>query len=304
MKQRSPWAIAGIILGSMFLLLFLFVILPVLILFNGEHLSGNIALIPVNGVITGNGASTFGSAAASSEQIVHFIEEAEENPLVKGILIEINSPGGSAVASDEIGKAIKLAKKPVVSVIREVGASGGYWIASATDHVIANRMSITGSVGVISSYLEFSGLLDNYNITYQRMVAGSRKDLGTPLKKLTEDERVILQSKLDKIHDYFIQEIAENREMTTARVTALATGEFYLGIEAFELGLVDQLGDRKEAEEYFKKQLGMDEVEYSKYTASIGFLEAFSGVISQYFFNVGEGIGTSLTSSQQHLYLS
>ena len=86
----------------------------------------------------------------------------EENKDIKAIVLEINSPGGSAVASDEIASAVKKSNKPTVAVIREAGASGGYWIASSTDHIIANRMSITGSIGVISSYLEFSGLIEKY----------------------------------------------------------------------------------------------------------------------------------------------
>ena len=107
--------------------------------------------------------------------------------------MEINSPGGSAVASDEIATAVKNAKKPVISLIREVGASGGYWVASASDYIIANRMSITGSIGVISSYLEFSGLMEKYGVGYERLVAGENKDLLTPYKKLEADQKALVQ---------------------------------------------------------------------------------------------------------------
>src|SRR3990167_6506295 len=128
--------------------------------------SGNVALIKIYGPITTTDSGSFASSATSSTDIVELIEKAEKNDEIKAIVFEINSPGGSPVASDEIGRAVKDAQKPTVAWIREVGASGGYWIASASDHIIANRMSLTGSIGVIGSYLEFAELLDRYNVTY------------------------------------------------------------------------------------------------------------------------------------------
>ena len=180
--------------------IFIFIFIPVVInLFDGSKF-GNVALIPIEGVITGSGGGSFGASTLSSKDIVSFIEAASESNQVQVIVLEINSPGGSAVASDEIASAVKKSEKPVVAYIREVGASGGYWIASASDHIIANKMSITGSIGVISSYLEFSGLMEEYGIGYERLVAGSKKDIGTPFRKLQLDEKDLLQSKLDKIH--------------------------------------------------------------------------------------------------------
>ena len=164
----------------------LFVIIPLTFaLFDGPQ-RGNVAKIPIEGPITGNGGNSFGDVAVSSSDVVEFIESADEDAQIKAILLEINSPGGSAVASDEIAAAIKKTEKPVVAVIREAGASGGYWIASAADHIIANRMSITGSIGVISSYLEFSGLMGKYGVGYQRLVSGGRKSIGGSLRKLDD----------------------------------------------------------------------------------------------------------------------
>ena len=135
-------------LGSLFILSF--VITPLLISRDGASTEGNVALITIEGVITTDGgASTIGETTISSSQITEFLADAEANKDIKAIVLEINSPGGSAVASDEIASAVKKSNKPTVAVIREAGASGGYWIASSTDHIIANRMSITGSIGVI-----------------------------------------------------------------------------------------------------------------------------------------------------------
>ena len=120
---------------------------------------GNVAVIAVKGMITVDQLPGFAmDYTAASTEIVSLIEEASENPRIEAIILDINSQGGSPVGSDEIAQAVKKTNKTTVSVIRELGASGAYWIASASDHVIANRMSITGSIGVVGSYLEFSGL--------------------------------------------------------------------------------------------------------------------------------------------------
>ena len=139
-EVSSTGKVVLIILGVLVLLIVLAVLLS-FFLGDGPTL-GNVALIPIEGVIVGNGGRALGQDTVSSQLLMEFIEDAEENPSIKAIVLEINSPGGSAVASDEVATVLKRSKKPVVAVIREVGASGGYWIASAADHIIANRMSI------------------------------------------------------------------------------------------------------------------------------------------------------------------
>ncbi len=270
----------------------LFFVIPVLSsLFNGLQF-GNVALILVEGTISGGGSSYLGTKTASSATIVSFLKSAEEKSMVEAVLLEINSPGGSAVASDEIASQIKKMEKPVVAVIREMGASGGYWIASATDHIIANRMSITGSIGVLSSYLEFSGLMEDYGVSYERLVAGDYKDIGTPYRELKDNERKILQGKLNTIHDFFIKEIAENRKLSKEEVKEIATGEFLLGVEALEKGLVDELGDKDTAEKYLEEVAGLEKVDFVRYEIKRGLLEEIIGVVSNYFFKIGEGIGS------------
>jgi len=255
---------------------------------------GNIAEIPIKGIITVEGYSSFGRQETSSEDTVKLIEKASKNPSIKGILFNINSPGGSAVASKEIADAIKKANRTTVAVIREVGASGAYWIASATDQIIANEMSITGSIGVISSYLEFSGLLEKYNITYQRLISGEFKDIGSPYKELTTAERKILQEKIDKIHSYFINAVAENRNTSFEEMKSISTGEFYLGSEALELNLIDQLGDIETAKEYLKQELNLTTITLAEYKRPTGFAELFGRMLSEHFFYIGKGIGSEL----------
>ncbi|HLD01147.1 MAG TPA: signal peptide peptidase SppA [Candidatus Nanoarchaeia archaeon] len=304
MKKRKDRGIARFIfLGIGIFLLLVFVIIPIISSFFSQYNLGNVALIQIKGVISSETGSMLGSATVSSSEIIEFIEDADNNEQFKVILLEINSPGGSAVASDEIAAAVKRTSKPVVAIIREMGASGGYWIASAADYVMANRMSITGSIGVISSYLEFSGLMEDYGVGYERLVAGENKDMGTPYQKLNPAQQKLMQGKLDQIHDFFIQEVAENRQMDIVEVQNLATGEFYLGVEALNLGLVDSLGDKDAITKYLQQTYSLEEVSYYLYQRPVGLLDILSSVLSDLSFKVGEGLGVSLMNSN-NLYNS
>lgn len=254
---------------------------------------GNVALISINGIITSERVKTFGQSTASSSAIVKFIENADKNPRIKAIIFEINSPGGSPVATEEIANAIKRTNKTTVAWIREIGTSGAYWIASSTDKIVANRMSITGSIGVIASYLEFSGLLDHYNVTYERLIAGKYKDIGTPFKPLSREEKALFQKQLDKLHDYFISSIAKNRNLPEDKVKELATGMFYLGEEAKELGLVDVLGGKEEAKKIIEDKLNIT-IEIVEYKEERRLIDLLSEISSEQSFYVGKGIGSSL----------
>jgi len=257
-------------------------------------LNGNVAMIPINGVIVGDKDSNFlFEKTTPSLEAVEFIEKADRNPNIKAIILEINSPGGSAVASEEIADAVKKTNKTTVAWIREIGASGAYWIASSSNYVVANRVSITGSIGVIASYLAYPGLLERFNVTYQRLASGKYKDIGSPYKEMTNEEREIFQGDLDAIRDYFASEVAKNRHMNKKDIDKIANGLFYLGAQAKELGLVDQIGGKEEVIAYIEKKEGIkaEVVEYKKET---GLLDVLSKVLSRQSFFVGQGIGSSL----------
>ncbi len=297
-KTLEPQFRWGYAIFVLFLLSILgFIAVGIMSLFVGidvESLSGNVALIPIDGIILGSEDSGYlFESVTSSLDTVELIEKADKNPNIKAIILEINSPGGSAVASEEIAKAVKKTNKTTVAWIREVGASGAYWVASSADYVIANRVSITGSIGVIASYLEFPGLLERYNVTYQRLVSGNYKDIGSPYKEMTDEERVIFQRNLDEIRDYFVGEVAKNRNLNKKDVDKIANGLFYLGTEAKELGLVDELGGKDEVIIYIerKENIKAEVVEYKKEKTLFDIL---SDVLSKQSFFVGRGIGSSL----------
>lgn len=272
-KRISIGRVIMIILLVMliFIVFSFFSLLAVVIV--GPIPAGNIALIQITGTIR-SGGSGYGSAV-SAVDVVKWIEDADEDEQIQAILIDINSGGGSAVGSDEIAQAVKKAEKPTIAVIREVGASGAYWVASAADKIYVNRMSITGSIGVLGSYIEFAGLLEQYNMTYRRLVSGKYKDLGSPLKELDDEEELILQMALDKIHNFFIESVAENRNMSVDKVREIATGKFLLGIEALELGLVDELGTRNDAIEFIEKDLNIT-ADLAYYRQRPSFYDVFS----------------------------
>lgn len=299
-QQRSPWLV--IILVIFILTCFsIFVLGFLTILFASDNMeTGNVAVIPIKGVIMiDDDSSLFSSSGiASSTKIVKQIENAEADASIQAIVLDINSPGGSPVASAEIAQAIKEANKTTVAVIREVGASGAYWAASAADHIIANEVSVTGSIGVLGSYVEYGGLMERYNVSYQRFVAGDYKDMGTPYQEMSDQEKQLYQSELDVMHDIFIRSVAENRGMSYDAIKSLATGQIYLGVDAIQNGLIDQLGGKKEAYAYVQQKLGIT-VEPVEYETEKSFLQQLASAMDQSAFRVGTGIGAVLVQDEQ-----
>ena len=256
-SSRWPWIAVGVLVVVL-LVVVLGIVFSIAESSSSSMADGTVALISVTGmIVAGEDSGLFSRNTISSTKLIEQIKQANDDPHIKAIIFEINSPGGSAVASDEVAQAIKAVNKTTVAWIREVGASGAYWIASSTNLIVANRMSITGSIGVLGSYLEFSGLERKYNVTYQRLVSGKYKDIGSPMKQLTTEEEYFMQQRLDAIHTIFIEEVAKNRNLPVDRVREIGNGLFYLGQEAKELGLVDILGGKQEAITYLQDTLGI-----------------------------------------------
>lgn len=262
-----------------------------------------IVFIPIYGFISSDGSSSmpFGGEATTSAQIVDYLQQAEKDDSIKGIIIEINSGGGTVVATKEIETAVKKAKekKPVVAWIREAGASGAYWIASSANKIVADPMSVTGSIGVTSSYLEFTGLMEKYGIGYEQLTAGKYKDTGSPFRELKEDEKKILQDKLNIIHESFINTVAENRGVSKEKVKGLATGMYSLGQEFYEAGLVDYLGGKEEAIKVAKELAGIKEAKLVKFEKKTSILDMLSRLSADAFYYMGRGIGAELQSKAE-----
>ncbi len=289
--------IIGAIISILFILIFAFFLFSFFGAGGVEVETGNVALIQITGVITTTG-DYYVSKVTKSDEILKLIEKAEEDKGIKAILFEINSPGGGPVASDEIASAIKRAKKPTVALIREVGASGAFWIATAANKVYANRMSITGSIGVNSAGLGMEGLIRDYNVSYRKLVSGEHKDAGTMWRGLTATEEGMFLEELKKVHEEFIQALAENRNLTYEDVKKHADGFFFLGKDALEYGFVDELGDRNTVKEYLEEKLKID-VDFKKFAVKKGLAEMLGGIVSEQSFNVGKGIGSQILSDEK-----
>jgi protease-4 len=298
----SYLGLIGKIIGSLIsaFVIFIFIMLLISLFSSGVDVlpGGNIAVIPVSGTISigSDGSRLFGESVADTGTIIRRIHEANASSRIKAIILEINSPGGSPVATDEVVSALKQVKKPKVAVIRETGASGAYWIATAADRIFANKMSVTGSIGVIGSHLEYAGIMQNYNVTYRRLVAGKYKDIGTPYKEMTPDETALYQNILDTIHDFFIEDVASNRKLPVEVVRNLSTGFVYLGSEAQKLGLIDEIGSKDDAARYLAAQLNITP-ELAEYKESAGLFSMLSSRWDSAAYRIGQGIGNSLVQT-------
>lgn len=208
-----------------------------------------VAVIPLYGVIS-QGASSR-SWDRGSQQVARRIKLLSEKKEVKAIVLDINSPGGSVGAVQEIYSAVRRAKaetkKPFVARFGEVSASGGYYVASACDLIMAQPGTITGSIGVIFSVSNFEGLMKKVGMKSEVVKSGKFKDMGSMSREMTPEERKLLQAMIDDSYDQFVAAVAEGRRMETEKVKLLADGRIYTGRQAREAGLVDKLGDLQDA---------------------------------------------------------
>ena len=192
----------------------------------------------------------------ASDDILEYLKTAREDDSIQAILIDIDSPGGGPVASEEIANAIKATGKPTVAWVRQYAASGAYWIASAADTIVASPNSDVGSIGVSMSYLDATNANEQDGLTFNSLSTGRYKDTGSPDKPLTDDEKALLERDLYITHENFIAAIAENRGLSLEVVSELADGSTMLGKMALNNGLIDTLGGQEEAYGILRDAIG------------------------------------------------
>jgi protease IV len=222
-------------------------------------MSPKVAVISLNGLILTEKTSSFvNSEITSSKEFRKHIEDILKDDTYKAVILDINSPGGTPIASDEISKSILELKKnklPVYAIINDLGTSGAYWVAVSADKIYANEMSLVGSIGVLGSSFGFENFIENLNITHRRFVSGKFKDMRNPFRKPTEEENEKWQELLDEIHRIFINYVAKSRNLSFENVKEIATGEVFLGNKAKELKLIDEIGSIKDVKEIIEKEL-------------------------------------------------
>ncbi|MFA5745084.1 MAG: S49 family peptidase [Candidatus Paceibacterota bacterium] len=220
----------------------------------------NIAIIPIVGdVIPYAGADEDGSGSLSPstnpDDTLAALRAAEADSNIRGVLVRIDSLGGSPVAAEVIANGFKHASLPLAALIREAGASAAYLAATGAKTIIASPFSDVGSIGVTMSYLDNTAKNVKDGLKYVPLTSAKFKDYGDPNKPLTADERALLERDLKIYHEQFVKEVAENRNLPIEQVAKLADGSSMPGALALENKLIDALGDQETARAWFAEQL-------------------------------------------------
>ncbi len=214
----------------------------------GLSLGKKLAVIPIKGEITSDGTL---QEAVIADDVVDDLDSAAGDSSVAGIFLDIDSPGGSVVPTKQVVAKIREIEKdkPVVAYIGEMGASGGYYIASSADYIVADPDSLTGSIGVISMFPNLQGLLEKIGAKMEVLTEGKNKAMANPFTELTDEQRQIMQGLLDEVYTQFKSDVLEFRKgkVNVKLFTELADGRVLSGRQALKAGLIDQTGTKKQA---------------------------------------------------------
>jgi protease-4 len=206
-----------------------------------------VAIIRVEGVITPGNAPpptlfNDGGGGAYSQTIIDQLQRADENNNVKAVILFVDSPGGSVFASDEIALQVQAMNKPVIAAMGSLAASGGYFVSAPTDEIWASPHTLTCSIGVISQFVNVEAFAEEWGITAVTIKSGEYKDTGNPFREFTEADEALWQDLIDEAYAAFVTVVADGRGMSEENVRAVADGRICSGLQAQEMGLVDNLG--------------------------------------------------------------
>lgn len=186
---------------------------------------------------------------ANVQPIIEDLAKFRKDGSVKAVVVRIDSPGGGVSPSQELYEEVRrtVRQKPVVVSMGSVAASGGYYIASAAQKIYANPGTITGSIGVILQFTNFEELLRKIGFRMEVVKSGAYKDVGNPSREMTPEEKAYLQEVVDNVHQQFVRDVARGRRLDVEKVREVADGRIFTGEQAMGLGLVDELGNLKDA---------------------------------------------------------
>ncbi len=204
------------------------------------HVSGVIASSPQSGLLSA-------TTTATPESLIAQLRRADNDGSVAAVLLRVDSPGGSAAASQEIFKEVKRMKKPVMVSVADIGASGAYYISCGADEIMASPASSVGSIGVIIQVANLEELYKKLGIQYATIKQGKYKDMGSGDRPLTDEERKLLEVETQEVYEQFIADVASSRNLPEDTVRELATGQTWNGSKAKELKLIDSIGNYRDA---------------------------------------------------------
>lgn len=218
-----------------------------------------IAIVHVTGVIMPgkSAADMFGGEAVGSDTIIEAVQKADADTQVKAIVLRVDSPGGSALASDLMWRAIKQCQKPIVASMGDTAASGGYYVSMGCDAIFAEPGTLTGSIGVVGGKVALGGLFNKVGVTTSVISRGKNSGALSSLAPFSDTERQAMQKLMADIYDQFTAKAAESRKMPQAELEKLARGRVYTGQQALKLKLIDQLGTLDDAVAHAKQLAGL-----------------------------------------------
>ncbi len=261
-EQRSrTWLWAVLAIAALFLLIFGGLIVLGTVAVRGGINDNRDSVVEQHGSSGSIGVVDLEGVILTSKDFLSQINRYYDDDSVKAIVIRINSPGGGAAASQEIYSEIQhlkqRKKKPIISTIETVGASGAYYVASATDKIYANSASVVGSIGVIAEWVNYGDLMKWAKLKPVVLSAGALKDAGDPSRDLTPEERAYMQGLVDNMYTQFVRDVASGRSSTPAIIKPLATGQVWTGEQALPLKLIDGIATYREVIEQTGKQVGL-----------------------------------------------
>lgn len=232
--------------------------------------TAKVLLLDISGMISSEGKDGLVPAPGLLARIKEQLTKAAQDDHVKAVVLRINTPGGTVTASDIIYhelKSFKTSRKvPIVASIMDLGTSGGYYIAAAADAVLAHPSSVTGSIGVIMLTINARGLLEKVGVEATAVTSGPRKDMGSPFRMMTSEERAIFQGLIDSFYQRFLTIVQEGRpNLQMEQIKKLADGRVYTGDQAKAAGLVDEIGYLEDAIELAKKKAKITEARVITY---------------------------------------
>lgn len=246
-----------------------------------------IVIIPIKGVITAQSTKNMLLETPSMiENVKKQLDQAREDNRVKAVILDIDSPGGGITASDIIYKEVlafkEITGKKVIVIMRDVAASGAYYISAAADRIIAHPTTITGSIGVIMPLVNLADLAKKYGIAVTSIKSGDMKDIGSPFKEMSDGERKVLDGIVEEMYTRFLQIISDGRGMKIEEVRKLADGRIFTGSQAVENGLVDQLGYIEDTISVAKEMSGLEEAKVIRYKRMFDIAELFAVTLKNF----------------------
>ena len=243
----------------------------------GWFIGDKIAVVDVDGLLMNERRQSFwGGGENPVSLFVEKLDKAQADPSVRAVIVRINSPGGGVTASDIMYRRLLRFRRerdvPVVAVVEDLGASGGYYVACGADTILAHPTSVTGSIGVLAQTLSLAGTMRMLRIDARAVVSGKFKDMASPLKPLDPADREILQGIVDEFHERFVDVVAAGRpKLSAEKVRALADGRVYTGAQALANGLVDHLGTMDDGIDLAKELCGRKRVKVVMYHRPLGY---------------------------------